>query len=114
MSEEIKEKVNFDYTLAEAIAAQAAEGRIIEKDKQKTYRLAIVCLSLMLIVSIICGTVIAVRTIIEQQYAMNAQFSDLYDLLAGAEVVTYEADSDGEGTAVAGDGNITVGGDYNG
>ena len=112
MSEEIKEKVNFDYTLAEAIAAQAAEGRIIEKDKQKTYRLAIVCLSLMLIVSIICGTVIAVRTIVEQQYAMNAQNASLYDLLAGADVV--EIDGGEGGNAVYGDGNTTVDGDYNG
>lgn len=112
MSEEIKEKVNFDYTLAEAVAAQAVEGRVIEKDKQKTYRLAIVCLSLMLIVSIICGTIIAVRTIIEQQYALNAQNASLYDLLAGAEVI--EIDGGDGGNAVYGDSNTTVGGDYNG
>lgn len=101
-----------DLTLAEKVAGIAAEDKLKMKDQQKTYRLAIVCLTILLLASMICGTVIAVSTIVEQQYAMNAQNASLYDLLAGAEVV--EIDGVDGGNAVYGDGNTTVGGDYNG
>ena len=101
-----------DLTLAEKVAGIAAEDKLKMKDQQKTYRLAIVCLTILLLASIICGTVIAVSTIVEQQYALNAQNASLYDLLAGAEVI--EIDGGDGGNAVYGDGNTTVGGDYNG
>lgn len=101
-----------DLTLAEKVAGIAAEDKLKMKDQQKTYRLAIVCLTILLLASIICGTVIAVSTIVEQQYALNAQNASLYDLIAGAEVIEIDG-GDGE-NAVYGDGNTTVGGDYNG
>ena len=101
-----------DLTLAEKVAGIAAEDKLKMKDQQKTYRLAIVCLTILLLASIICGTVIAVSTIVEQQYALNAQNASLYDLLAGEEVI--EIDGGDGGNAVYGDGNTTVGGDYNG
>lgn len=91
-----------DLTLAEKVAGIAAEDKLKMKDQQKTYRLAIVCLTILLLASMICGTVIAVSTIVEQQYAMNAQNASLYDLLAGAEVV--EIDGGDGGNAVYGDG----------
>ena len=101
-----------DLTLAEKVAGIAAEDKLKMKDQQKTYRLAIVCLTILLLASIICGTVIAVSTIVEQQYALNAQNASLYDLIAGAEVI--EIDGGDGRNAVYGDGNTTVGGDYNG
>ena len=101
-----------DLTLAEKVAGIAAEDKLKMKDQQKTYRLAIVCLTILLLASIICGTVIAVSTIVEQQYALNAQNASLYDLLSGAEVI--EIDGGDGGNAVYGDRNTTVGGDYNG
>lgn len=103
-----------DLTLAEKVAGIAAEDKLKMKDQQKTYRLAIVCLTILLLASIICGTVIAVSTIVEQQYALNAQNASLYDLLAGAEVTTEEINANDGGTAIYGNGNTTVGGDYNG
>lgn len=60
-----------DMQLAEEVARTASGEISKRKDREKTYRLAIVCLSLLLAVAMVCGTVLACRVIIEQQYALN-------------------------------------------
>lgn len=111
----------------QAEAIDAATQHIREQRKaNENMRIKVYCLTVLLIVAMVCATVIACfsiysqqQTIIEQQYALNMQYSGLLDYVAGAEVTTttskYDAQADGEGSiAVAGDGNITAGGDVNG
>lgn len=104
--------------LSEQIAGEAALERMATRDKQKTYRLAVICLSVLLAICIICGTIIAVRTIDKMQETINIQFIQMHNLLSGAETITetysYNADSDGSGTAVAGDNNTVISGDVDG
>lgn len=91
-----------------------------ERKQAKTKNILIICLSVILCVSIICGTVLAICTIREQQYTLNMQYAQLYDLLVGAEIVCedeeYDAKSyaDNGGVAIANNGDTTIGGDVNG
>lgn len=103
-------------------AAKDAANRI-KKDKRthELQKLTIICVSILLGVAMVCGTVLGCysakkqqETIIEQQYAISAQYAQLANLLSGAEITTseYTAEADGDGSiSVAGDGNTTVGGD---
>ena len=110
MNENRTKGQSLDMAYAKMVADVAVDNKLKERDKQRTYRVAIICATLLAVVAIICGTVIAVRTIVEQQYAMNAQYAQMLNLLKGA-VVTETGDN---GTIVQGDENTTVGGDYGG
>lgn len=103
-------------------AIEAATEHIREQRKTtKNLKIKVYCLTALLIVAMICAAVVACfaiyaqqQTIIEQQYALNMQYSSLADLLYGAEITTseYTAQSDGDGSiSVAGDNNTTAGGD---
>lgn len=107
-------------------AVKDATNRI-QKDKRahELKKLALVCLTVVLVTAIVCATVLGVTTvreqqstILEQQYALNMQYAGLLEYIAGAEVTTetttHEADAGDGGTAVAGDGNTIAGGDVNG
>lgn len=96
---------------AENIAMLAYKERMEHAEKQKTLRTVIVCLSALLAVAIISGTVLAFKVLTEQQYALNAQYAQLYDLLSGA-VIT----DTGEGGIIiqGGDNNDVQGGNVNG
>ena len=103
-------------------AAKDATNRI-HKDKliHERSKLLIVCMSVLLGVAMICGTVLGCytireqqNTIIEQQYALNMQYASLMEYIAGAEITESVAESGDGGTAVAGQGNTVVGGDMNG
>ena len=106
----------------EAIAA-AAEYIREQRKKNANMRVITYCLTLLLIVAMICATVLGVtaickqqQTIIEQQYALNMQYAGLLDLMSGATITSETVDTgDGDnGTAFIGDGNTVVGGDLNG
>lgn len=114
MNENRTKGQSLDMAYAKMVADVAVDDKLKERDKQRTYRVAIICATLLAVVAIICGTVIAVRTIVEQQYAMNAQYAQMFNLLKGAEVVTESASAESGGTAIVGDGNTTAGGDVNG
>lgn len=80
-----------------------------------------ICLTALLVVAMVCATVLGVtaitkqqETIIEQQYALNMQYAGLLDYVSGAEITEYFSDSEENGTAIAGDGNMIIGGDYGG
>ena len=98
---------------------------ISESSEKQELRVLAYCLTALLCVSLVCGTVWGCysiheqqKTILEQQYALNMQYASLMEYVAGAEIetTTNTASADGRGTAVAGDGNTTVvgGGDLNG
>lgn len=109
-------------------AALKAASEYIRSQKYYAKRVTIfaICATVLFLAAIICGAVIACnaitvqhQTIIEQQYALNMQYAGLLDYISGAEITTetseYSSESDGDGSiAVAGDGNITAGGDING
>lgn len=107
-------------------AAEYAVSRI-RKDRAKESRnkLIIICISVLLGVAMVCGTVLGCytigkqqETIIEQQYALNMQYASLMDYISGAEIITEttteEANAGDGGTAVVGDNNTVAGGDVNG
>lgn len=108
----------------EALGA-AAEHIRVQRKARADLRVLAYCLTALLCVSLVCGTVWGCysiheqqKTILEQQYALNMQYASLMEYVAGAEIetTTNTASADGRGTAVAGDGNTTVvgGGDLNG
>lgn len=99
----------------------------IQKDKRnhELKKLALVCMTIVLVVACVCATVLAMftvrrqhETIMEQQYALNMQYASLMDYVAGAEIVTetetYESNTDDGGTAIVGDQNTVIGGNVNG
>ena len=101
-------------------ALDAANQIKKEKRAHELKRLAIICGSMFLCVVAVCASVlgcIAIKeqqnTILEQQYALNMQYSGLLDLLSRIEVTTVqESEADGDGSiAISGDNNITAGGD---
>lgn len=105
-------------------AVKDATARI-QKDKRahELKKMLIVCGAIVLVAACICGTVLGCytikkqqETIIEQQYALNMQYAQLMEYVAGAEVTHESAETgDGDnGTAFVGDGNTVVGGDMNG
>lgn len=100
---------NVDFDLSSKMAEIAYKEKVQFIQKQKTYRFLIATLGILLICAMICGTVIAVNTIQEQQYTINSQFAQMNQLLSGA-VVTETGDN---GVIVQGnDGTTTVtGGD---
>lgn len=107
----------------QAEAIEAATQHIREQRKaNENMRIKVYCLTVLMIVSIVCATVIACfsiysqqQTIIEQQYALNMQYAGLLDYVSGAEVTTTtEANSGDNGNAIIGDGNMIAGGDVNG
>lgn len=74
---------------ANGVAQTAIANQQLAQQKyaasQKTYRIAIICLSIIVSISIICGSVICFNSIKEQQYALNMQFAQMVELLQGAE-----------------------------
>lgn len=90
-----------NMNLAEGVAREALKEQRKHKESQLTARVAIVCASVLLVIGMICGTIIAVTTIREQQYALNMQYASLMDLLSGAEVTTTEEIIDGSDGGIA-------------
>lgn len=101
------------------VAADHIRG---QREKRHDIRTISVCVSILLAVALVCGTVLACHTISEQQetireqqWVIASQYDQLASLLSGAEVVTEEytdeAQTDDGGTAIAGSGNTYVGGD---
>lgn len=88
-----------------------------QRVKIKMYCLtAIACVLIVCAATVACFTIAAQQeTIREQQYALNMQYAGLLDYVAGAEITTTTAEADGDGSiSVAGNGNITAGGDVSG
>lgn len=77
---------------------------------QKTYRTAIICLSIIVSIAIICGSVICFNSIKEQQYALNMQFAQMADILADMERI----ETGDNGTIIEGNHNNNAGGNING
>ncbi len=102
--------------LAESVAKEALKDKNKAKEKQITSRIIIVCLSVLLAIAIISGTVIAVASIKEQQYALNMQYANLIECLANGELTSENIDSSGNGIAakIEGDNNTISGGELNG
>lgn len=104
-------------------AVKSATERI-RKDKQlhERKKLLTVCITVLLAVAMVCGTVLGCytvkkqqETIVEQQYALNLQYAQLMEYVAGAEVTTTTETIDGSDGGVAakieGDNNsISTGG----
>lgn len=78
-----------------------------QRVRNRNTKLVAYCITILLAVSIVCGTVLACYTvkqqhdtIIEQQYALNIQYASLMEYVSGAEITTtYEANSGKNGTA---------------
>ena len=116
MEEQLNELKN------EALAAATQHIRDQRKRLENTKTIA-ACITVLLVVAIVCGTVLGCytvkkqqETIIEQQYALNTQYAKLMEYVSGAEVTTETIDGGNGGTAikVEGDNNTTAGGDVNG
>lgn len=110
-------RINLD--LAEGVAREALKEQRKHKESQLTARVAMVCASVLLLAAMVCGTIIAVTTIKEQQYALNMQYAGLMDLMNGAEITTEtettSVTADGDGSvAIIGDGNSANRGEVNG
>lgn len=94
-----------------------------QREANRMEKVKVRCVTVVACVIVVCAAVVACfaihkqqQTIIEQQYALNMQYASLMEYVANAEITTetieYDAESDGDGSiAVAGDGNITAGGD---
>lgn len=103
-------------------AIEAATAHIKnQRSDNRMARLRLYCLTIFACVLVLGASVIACfaihsqqQTIIEQQYALNMQYAGLLDYVSGAEITEYYADSEEGGTAVAGDSNMVIGGDYGG
>lgn len=98
---------NINELQNEAIAA-AAEHIREQRKKNAHLRLIICCLTILLIVAMICATVLGVtaickqqETILEQQYALNMQYAGLLDYISGAEITTTTETIDGSGGGIA-------------
>ena len=105
--------------LAEGVAREALKEQKKHKESQMTARVVIVCLSALLLAAMICGTIIAVTTIREQQRTLNMQYVELMDYVKGCEITTVtettSANSDGDGSvAIIGDNNTANGGAVDG
>lgn len=117
----VEKEVNDLKNAALTAAADHIRG---QREDLAKYRLRTICVTAIACVMIVCATSLACvsikaqqQTIVEQQYAINAQYAQLAGLLDGAEVTAseYTAEADGDGSiSVAGEGNITSGGDVNG
>lgn len=86
----------------------------IQRDKMayEHKRLLTVCLTVVVVVALVCGAVVGCftikkqqETIIEQQYALNMQYASLMEYLAGAEVSTETIESNDGGVAAKIEGN---------
>lgn len=106
----------------EAIAVAARHIRDQRKRLENTKAIA-ACITALLAVAMVCGTVLGCytvkkqqETVVEQQYALNMQYAQLMEYVSGAEVTTETIDGGNGGTAikVEGDNNTTAGGDVNG
>lgn len=106
----------------EAIAAATQHIRD-QRQRMANAKAITVCVTVLLAIAMVCGTVAACysiheqqNTIIEQQYALNMQYAQLMEYVAGAEITesTNEADAGDGGTAVSGNNNMVAGGDVNG
>lgn len=96
--------------LLESVATLAYKERVAMAERQKTARTAIICLTVLLLAAIVAGTTIAVKTITEQQYALNMQYAGVMELLNGVTIT----ETGENGIIVQGDGNETTGGEMNG
>lgn len=101
-------RINLD--LAEGVAREALKEQKKHKESQTTARILIVCLSVLLLTAMVCGTIIATTTIREQQRTLNMQYVELMDYVKGCEITTIteetNANADGDGSvAIAGDNN---------
>lgn len=107
--------------LKNEVIAAATEHLRLQRKRVLNLRTVAYCIAIVLCVLMVCATVIVcnyhntqANVILEQQYALNAQYAGLLDLLSGAEVTReeYTATADGdESISVAGEGNIAAGGD---
>ena len=100
----------------------AAEHIRTQRKRFQNVRFITACITVLLVVAMICCTVLCFHAISEQQEIIRAQqlviasqYDQLTGLLSGAEIVTEEyvneADSEDGGTAIAGNGNTDAGGD---
>lgn len=98
---------------------EAAEFIKSQGQKNKLLGLKARCLAIVACALIICLSAIAFfaiyqqqETIRAQQYALNAQYAQLMEYVAGAEITTvtesYEANADDGSAAVIGDKNTTT------
>lgn len=109
-------------------ALKSATKRI-KQDKAvaRTRNIVIVCVSAILCVLIVCLTVLGIYTVktqheimIEQQYALNMQYSGLLDWLANSDIEMtkteeiQDAEANDGGVAIIGNSNNVAGGDING
>lgn len=107
--------------LKNEVIAAATEHLRSQRKRFLNLRTVAYCLTIVLCVLIVCATVVVcnyhntqANVILEQQYALSAQYAGLLALLSGAEATSeeYTATADGDGSiSVAGEGNIAAGGD---
>lgn len=110
-------RINLD--LAEGVAREALKEQKKHKESQTTARILIVCLSVLLLAAMVCGTIIATTTIREQQRTLNMQYVELMDYVKGCEITTTteetNANADGDGSvAIVGDNNSANRGELDG
>ena len=106
---------NLEINLAEEVAKESVKRERRWYKKESLLKTAIIGSVILLVALIACGTVLAYHAITEQQYALNMQYAEMADIAGGT--TTYEAETQGDGTAIAGTDNTTtntVGGEDNG
>ena len=78
---------------------------------QRTKQCIIRCLTLVICCLVLAFAYFATNVYLEQQYALNAQYTQLYNLVNGADVKS-EIQNSGDGQIINGDNNTgnTMGG----
>lgn len=106
--------MGLDKEFANEVAKIAVSDRTKLKHKISLLKTLIICMCVFLCVACICGSVVGI-------YAVNRNFEYLESLVIETETVVeevyeVEADSQGDGNAIAVDGNnnTIAGGDING
>lgn len=107
----VKENKDF-FEVAEFVAAEGNRQKEKLKMKISLQKIMIICVAFVLCMAIICGTIFGIIAFREQQWALNAQYTDMVSLLSGAEKERIETGDNG--IIIQGNENKTVGGDVNG
>lgn len=76
-----------DMQISNEIAKDAIANERLRDKRERTKQIVIICLSILLLASMICGTYLAHTQITEQQYALNMQYSGMLDYLNRLETI---------------------------
>lgn len=110
---------NTEQALQDIVKDVSALNRVNQR-KYMTYRIGLICGCIVLCCAMICHTWYSYQYMVESQWSMNMQYTEMTDLLRSFEVTTVtetetitETVEATEGGVYIGENN-TVGGDVNG